>query len=79
MHQDIGGGETAYDVLGTVVEKRRSDLFRHWLLGIGSGDLIVKTGGANPQQFQMPNVLFVGSKVQMIQQMLQTREIVSGR
>ena len=78
VHQDIGGGETAYDVLGTVVEKRRSDLFRHWLLGIGSGDLIVKTGGANPQQFQMPNVLFVGSKVQMIQQMLQQREIVSG-
>jgi hypothetical protein len=79
VHQDIGGGETAYDTLGMVVEKRRSDLFRHWLLGIGSGDLIVKVGGATPQQFQMPNVLFVGRKIQMIQRMLQQREVVSGR
>ncbi|HKI35107.1 MAG TPA: hypothetical protein VKA46_24840 [Gemmataceae bacterium] len=78
VHQNIGGGEVAYDTLGMVVEKRRSDLFRHWILGIGSGDLIVKTGGAIPQQFQMPNVLFVGSKIQMIQQMVQQREIVSG-
>jgi hypothetical protein len=59
-----------------VVEKRRSDLFRHWVLGIGSGDLLVKTAGSNAQQFEMPNVLFVGSKVRMIQQMLQTREVV---
>jgi hypothetical protein len=79
IHQDIGGGEVAYDTLGMVVEKRRSDLFRHWILGIGSGDLMVKTAGASSQQFVMPNVLFVGSKVQLIQQMLQTREVVSGR
>jgi hypothetical protein len=79
VHQQIGGGEVAYDVLGMVVEKKRSDLFRHWLLGIGSGDLIVKTAGANPQQFQMPNVLFVGHKLQLIQQMLQQREVVRGR
>jgi hypothetical protein len=79
VHQDIGGGEQAYDTIGMVVEKRRSDLFRHWLLGIGSGDLVVKTAGATPQQFQVPNVLFIGSKVQMIQQMLQQREVVRGR
>jgi hypothetical protein len=78
VHQEIGGGEVAYDTMGMVVEKRRSDLFRHWILGIGSGDLIVKTAGANAQQFQMPNVLFVGSKIQMIQQMLQQREVVRG-
>jgi hypothetical protein len=78
VHQDIGGGETAYDTLGMVVEKRRSDLFRHWILGIGSGDLVVRTAGSNSQQFQMPNVLFVGSKIQMIQQMLQQREVLRG-
>jgi hypothetical protein len=78
VHQNIGGGETAYDTLGIVVEKKRSDLFRHWLLGIGSGDLVVKTAGANSQQFQMPNVLFVGHKIQLIQQMLQQREVVRG-
>jgi hypothetical protein len=78
VHQEIGGGEAAYDALGMVVEKRRSDLFRHWLLGFGSGDLLVKTAGAHAQQFEMHNVLFVGSKLKLVQQMLQTREVVRG-
>jgi hypothetical protein len=78
VHQEIGGGEVAYDALGMVVAKRRSDLFRHWLLGFGSGDLLVKTAGANAQQFEMHNVLSVGKKLQLVQQMLQTREVVSG-
>ena len=78
VRQDIGSGEVAYDTVGMVVAKRRSDLFRHWLLGFGSGDLLVKTAGANAQQFEMHNVLFVGSKLQLIQDMLQTREVVSG-
>jgi hypothetical protein len=76
--QDIGAGEVAYDTVGMVVAKRRSDLFRHWLLGFGSGDLLVKTAGANAQQFEMHNVLFISHKLQLIQQMLQTREVVSG-
>ena len=46
VHQEVGSGETAYDTTGMVVAKRRSDLFRHWLLGFGSGDLLVKTAGA---------------------------------
>jgi hypothetical protein len=74
--QEIGSGEVSYDTMGMVVAKRRSDLFRHWLLGFGSGDLYVKTAGANAQQFEMHNVLFVGNKLQLIQQMLQTREVV---
>jgi hypothetical protein len=76
VHQEIGTGEVAYDTLGMVVAKRRSDLFRHWLFGFGSGDLLVKTAGANAQQFEMHNILFVGGKLQLIQQMLQTREVV---
>jgi hypothetical protein len=78
VRQEIGSGEAAYDTLGMVVEKRRSDLFRHWLLGMGSGDLLVRTAGATAQQFEMHNVLFVGNKLQLIQQMLQTREVVGG-
>ena len=76
--QEIGSGEVAYDTVGMVVAKRRSDVFRHWLLGFGSGDLLVKTAGANAQQFEMHNVLFVGNKLEMVQQMLQTREVVRG-
>jgi hypothetical protein len=76
--QEIGSGEVAYDTMGMVVEKRRSDLFRHWLLGMGSGDLFVRTAGANARQFEMHNVLFVGNKLQLVQEMLQTREVVRG-
>jgi hypothetical protein len=76
---EIGGGEKAYDTMGMTVEKRRSDLFRHWLLGLGSGDLIVNTAGAGQQQFDLPNVLFIGKKVQLIQDMLRERPIVKGR
>jgi hypothetical protein len=75
--QGVGGGEMAFDTLGMVVAKRRSDLFRHWLLGIGSGDLIVKTAGAHAQQFELHNVMFVSSKLQLVQDMLQTREVVN--
>jgi hypothetical protein len=76
--QEIGSGEAVSDTLGMVVGKRRSDLFRHLLLGFGSGDLIVKTAGASARHFEIHNVLFVGNKLQLIQQMLQTREVVAG-
>jgi hypothetical protein len=64
--QEIGDAEAAYDTHGMVVAKRRSALFRHWLLGLGSGDLFVKTAGANAQQFELHNVLFVESKLQLV-------------
>jgi hypothetical protein len=78
VHLAVGAGETAYEVIGMVVHKRRDDLFRHWVLGLGSGDLIVRTGDANPQTIELPNVLFVGTKFRAAQQMLQEREAVYG-
>jgi hypothetical protein len=47
--QEIGSGEVAYDTMGMVVAKRRSNVFRHRLLGIGSGDLLVKPAVATAQ------------------------------
>jgi hypothetical protein len=76
--QEIGGGETAYDTTGMVIQKQRSDLFRHWILGLGSGDVVVRTSGANSHEFQMHNVLFVGHKLQMIEQMQRDRPVVKG-
>jgi hypothetical protein len=40
---------------------------------------VVKTGGANPQTFEVPNVLFVGWKLRLIEEMLQEREVVHGQ
>lgn len=76
---EIGDAETAFDTTGMTLQKQRSDLFRHWILGIGSGDLIVKTAGANAQEFHMNNVLFIGKKVNEIEEMLRSRQVVSGQ
>ena len=75
----MGGGETAYDAFGMMVEKHRDDLFRHWLLGFGSGDLTVRTSGTNAREFVMPNVMGINRKLERIQRMLQEREVVGGK
>lgn len=76
--QAIGDGETSYDTTGMTTTKQRSDLFRHWVLGLGSGDLIVKTSGAHPVEIHMNNVLFVGGKHAAMEEMLRSKEIVGG-
>jgi hypothetical protein len=73
---EIGEGETAYDTRGMTIQKQRSDLFRHWILGLGSGDLIVNTSGAQVHHFDLPNVLFVGRKVKQIEEMLRSMPVV---
>ena len=78
VRTEIGGGEKAYDTSGMTVEKQRSDLFRHWILGLGSGDLVVNTVGAHVEHIPMPNVLFIGKKVQMIEDMLREKAVVKG-
>jgi len=76
--QAIGDGETSYDTMGMTTMKQRSDLFRHWVLGLGSGDLIVKTSGAHPVEIHMNNVLFVGRKHAEMEEMLRSKEIITG-
>jgi hypothetical protein len=79
VRTEIGGGEKAYDTSGMTVEKQRSDLFRHWILGLGSGDLVVNTTGAGIHHFDLPNVLFIGKKVQAIEDMLREKAVVANR
>jgi hypothetical protein len=78
VREEIGGGETAYDTRGMVIQHLRDDLFRHWVLGLGSGDLIVRTSGAHSHEFRMSNVLFVGRKLQMIEEMQRDVPVVAG-
>jgi hypothetical protein len=76
VHTEIGGGESSFDTMGMVIQKQRDDLFRHWILGLGSGDLVVRTAGANAQEFNLHNVLFVGKKLELITQMQRDRPVV---
>jgi hypothetical protein len=75
----IGEGEMAYDTAGMTLQKERSDLFRHWILGLGSGDLVVQTAGAQVHRFDLHNVLFVGRKLREIEEMLRSRQVVAAR
>ena len=72
----IGGGETIYDTMGMTVQKKRGDLFRHWILGFGSGDLIVRP--ARSPEIDVPNVLCVGWVVKQIEMMIKEKMVVGG-
>jgi hypothetical protein len=75
IRQAIGEGEIAVDASGLLLEKQRNDVFRHWLLGLGSGDLHVKTGSPSNLNFELPNVLFIGWRLAKIQDMLREKEV----
>jgi hypothetical protein len=73
----IGEGEITYDTMGMVFQKQRSELFRHWILGFGSGDLVIRpSGGKDP--IDLPNVLFVGPKVHAIADLIKEKPVVAG-
>jgi hypothetical protein len=70
----IGASSRTYDTENMTFEKRRDDVFRHWLLGMGSGDLIVNSFSAgHPEEIHIPNVLFIGYKIQAIQRLIAMR------
>lgn len=69
----FGGGERSFDTEGLAFTKLRDDLFRHLILGLGSGDLMMdpmKAGGANKEDLAIHNVLFIGSKLQAIEKLI---------
>src|SRR5262249_54688149 len=65
LPREIGALREVFDVAQVTVEKRRSDLFRHWVLGLGAGDLIVKVP-SQALQIELPNVLFADRRVAQI-------------
>ena len=69
----FGGGQKSYDTSGMLFEKLRDDPFRHRLLGLGSGDLVIKTAGAQREQIQIPNVLFLDGTLRRLQNMISER------
>ena len=66
----LGAASRSYDTENMVFEKHRDDLFRHWILGFGSGDLKITTHGAHSSEISLRNVLFIGSKVNKVQRLI---------
>jgi hypothetical protein len=69
-HSWLGGAEQTFDTRGMTITKERSDLFRHWILGLGSGDLHIAATGAQAKEFTLQNVLFVGTKLAAIERLV---------
>ncbi len=75
--EHIGDAVRNFDTTGMTFEKQRDDLFRHIILGFGSGDLIVRTAGAQREEIKLTNVLGIGWKLDAIQEMLRERQVTT--
>jgi hypothetical protein len=76
--EHVGASIRTFDTMGLSFEKQRDDLFRHWLLGFFSGDLIVKTAGAERETIRLPNVLWISWRLQEVQELLREKAVVGG-
>ena len=77
--EHVGASIRTFDTTGLSFEKQRDDLFRHWLLGFFSGDLIVRTSGAERETIRLPNVLWIGWRLEEVQKLLAEKATVSSQ
>ncbi len=70
--EHIGSSVQAYSTMGLSMEKQRDDLFRHYIYGLGSGDLILKVGGSEKREVRLPNVLFIGWRLKKVEDMIRS-------
>lgn len=71
--EHVGASIRNIDAAGVEFEKQRDDLFRHWLLGFFSGDLIIHL--ADKQQIRLPNVLWISWRLEEVQQLLREKAV----
>jgi hypothetical protein len=73
-HEYFGGMvDKSYDTDNIILLKRQDDLFRHWIIGLGSGDLHMQTMGGRGMEENVPNVLLVIGKISKIQRLIATK------
>ena len=70
--EHIGASVETYSPFGVSLIKQRDDLFRHYILGFGSGDLILKLGRDKHQDIRLPNVLGIGWRLPKVERILAT-------
>jgi hypothetical protein len=76
VRETIGEGEKAFGTEGLTFQKHRNDLFRHMILGFGSGDLTVNVQN---QTFEGHNILSLGRRVKQIEDMLKQKVVIAGQ
>lgn len=71
--EHVGASIRTIDASGVEFEKQRDDIFRHWLLGFFSGDLIIRL--PDRSQIRLPNVLRIGWILEDAQKLLREKEV----
>jgi hypothetical protein len=71
---EIGDSALVVPSEGAIVEKKRSDLFRHWLLGLGTGDLVIRLPSG--RELDLPNIVNADRRMAMINDMLRHKAVV---
>jgi len=72
--QEVGDSEVTMPAEGAIVEKKRSDAFRHWVLGGGAGDLVIRSRGTTPS-IGLKNVLRIQRKLAVIDRLLREKSV----
>jgi hypothetical protein len=76
VRKEIGDARLVYDTTRVTLQKNRSDLLRHWVLGFGAGDLIIQVPNQG-KEILLPNVLFVNRKVQQVADLMKIRPVTT--
>jgi hypothetical protein len=78
-HEYLSGiVNNSYDTDNMMITlSRQDDFFRHWIIGLGSGDLHMQTMGGRGVEMNVVNVLFVGNKMVEIQRLIATKPDVA--
>ncbi len=73
-HEYLGGVvDKSYDTDNMILLKQQDDLFRHWIIGLGSGDLKMQTMGGRGVDENVPNVLLIIGKIAHIQRLIASK------
>ena len=70
--EHIGSSVQTYSTMGLSLEKQRDDLFRHYIYGLGSGDLILKVSSGDKREIRLPNVMFIGWRLKKVEDMIRS-------
>jgi ABC-type antimicrobial peptide transport system permease subunit len=70
IHNLIDTGTRTFDTNGMSVYKVQNDFLRHWVLGLGTGDLHVATSGAEAATLDIHNVAFIDRKLETIKRLI---------
>ena len=73
--REVGDAEISLQSEGAIVEKKRNDVFRHWLLGFGTGDLLIRMGGPSGLTIELENVIGINTKLPLIQRLVKEKSI----